>query len=66
MKIIFTKHSIIKLEHRKINRQFVLETIKNQEIIRQTYNFREELFKSYSKKNKGEYFGFNHALGCKT
>jgi len=42
MSIIFTKHLIIKLGQRKINRQFVIETIKNPHLTRLTYDFREE------------------------
>ena len=49
MRIIFTKHSIIKLEQRKINRQFVLETIKNPELVKLTYNYREELYRKFGK-----------------
>lgn len=49
MSIIFTKHFLIKLEQRKINRQFVLETIKNPSLIRPTYGFREELYKKFGK-----------------
>jgi hypothetical protein len=49
MQIIFTKHALIKLEHRKINRQFVLETVKNPELIRPTYNQRQELYRKFGK-----------------
>lgn len=46
----FTKHAITKLEQRKINKQFVLETIKNPELVRPSYNFREELYRRFNKK----------------
>lgn len=49
MLIIFSRHAIIKLEQRKINRQFVLETVKNPELIRPSYNYREELYRKFSK-----------------
>ena len=49
MLIIFTKHALIKLLQRKINRQFVLETIKNPDLTRPTYGFREELYKKFGK-----------------
>jgi len=49
MLIIFTKHAIIKLKQRKINRQFVLEVVKNPELIRPTYGFREELYRKFGK-----------------
>lgn len=48
MLIVFTKHLIIKLGQRKINRQFVLETIKNPDLVRPTYYFREELYKKFN------------------
>ena len=49
MSIIFTKHLIIKLGQRKINRQFVIETIKNPHLTRLTYDFREELYRKFGK-----------------
>ncbi len=49
MVIIFTKHLIIKLGQRKINRQFVIETIKNPDLIRPTYGLREELYRKFGK-----------------
>jgi len=47
MLIIFTKHLKIKLAQRKINRQFVLETIKNPHLIKPTYGLREELYRKF-------------------
>jgi len=47
--IIFTRHFRIKLEQRKINKQFVFETIKNPDLIRPSYSFREELYKKFGK-----------------
>ena len=49
MAIIFTKHLRIKLEQRKINKAFVLETIKNPDLTRPTYGFREELYRKFSR-----------------
>ena len=49
MRVIFTKHLIIKLGQRKINRQFVLETIRNPVLIRPTYGLREELYRKFGK-----------------
>ena len=49
MSIIFTRHLRIKLEQRKINRVFVLETIKNPDLVRPTYGLREELYRKFSK-----------------
>jgi len=49
MFIIFTKHFKIKLEQRKINRQFIVETIKNPDLTRPTYGLREELYRKFGK-----------------
>jgi len=49
MAVIFTKHLRIKLEQRKINRQFVFETIKSPNLTRPTYGFREELYRKFGK-----------------
>lgn len=49
MLVIFTKHALIKLEQRKINRQLVIETIKKPELIKPTYGFREELYRKFGK-----------------
>lgn len=49
MVIIFTKHLKIKLEQRKINRVFVIETIKSPDLIRPTYGLREELYRKFGK-----------------
>ena len=49
MLIIFSKHAILKLEQRKINKQFVLETIKSPELIRPSYNLKEELYRKFTK-----------------
>lgn len=49
MLIIFTRHAITKLGQRKINRQLVVETIKNPDLSRLSHSFREELYKKFSK-----------------
>ena len=49
MLIIFSRHAIIKLGQRKINKQFVLETVKSPDLIRPSYNYREELYKKFNK-----------------
>jgi len=49
MSIIFTKHFLIKLEQRNINKQFVIETIKNPNLIRPSYNLREEFYRKFGK-----------------
>ena len=49
MFIIFTKHFVIKLRQRKINKVFVLETIKNPGLTRPTYGLREELYRKFGK-----------------
>ena len=62
MLMIFTKHLRIKLKQRKINRQFVIETIKNSDLVRPAYGLREELYRKFGKyylkfiiKRKKEY-----------
>lgn len=62
MLIIFSRHALIKLEQRKINKQFVLETIRNPHLVRPSYGLREELYRKFAKnhlkvvvkKNKGK------------
>ena len=49
MAIIFSQHSIIKLKQRKINHQYIIETIDNPELIRPSYNHSQELFKKFNK-----------------
>ena len=49
MSIFFTKHFLKKLRQRKINKVFVLETIKKPDLVRPAYNFREELYKKFGK-----------------
>ena len=49
MLIIFSRHALVKLEQRKISRQFVIETIKNPQLLRPSYDFREELYKKFAK-----------------
>ena len=39
----------MKLEQRKIHKQFVFETIKNTQLIRPSYDFREELYRKFAK-----------------
>ena len=48
MLILFSRHAILKLEQRKITKQFVLETVKNPDLVRPTYDFREELYRKFS------------------
>ena len=49
MLIIFSRHALVKLEQRKISKQFVLETINNPELTRPSYGFRQELYRKFSK-----------------
>ena len=49
MLIIFSRHAVIKLEQRKINKQFVLETIKSPQLVRPSYGFRQELYRRFAK-----------------
>ena len=49
MLIIFSKHALIKLEQRKISKQFVIETIKKPQLTRPSYDFKEELYRKFAK-----------------
>ena len=49
MLIIFTKHALKKLQQRKIHKQFVHETIEKPDLVKQSYGFREELYKKFGK-----------------
>ena len=49
MLIVFSKHALIKLEQRNISKHFVIETVKNPQLIRPSYDFREELYKRFAK-----------------
>ena len=49
MLIIFSKHAVIKLEQRKINKQFVIETVNNPQLTRPSYGFRQELYRKFAK-----------------
>ena len=49
MLIVFSRHARIKLEQRKINKQFVIETVKAPQLIKPSYDFREELYRKFGK-----------------
>lgn len=49
MKIIFSKHAMVKLAQRKIRRSFVVEIVFHPDFTKPSYSFREERFKSFGK-----------------
>jgi hypothetical protein len=49
MLIIFSKHALLKLEQRKISKQFVLDTINKPELVRLSYGFKEELYRKFTR-----------------
>lgn len=51
MKIVFSKHALLKLQQRDLNKDKILETITNPDFIQPSYNFRESRFKLYSKNH---------------
>lgn len=51
MKIIFSKHSLLKIEHRGLEKSKVLETVEFPDFIQPSYNFREERYRLYSKNH---------------
>ena len=51
MKIVFSKHALLKLGQRELNKDKILETILNPDFVQPSYSFRESRFKLYSKNH---------------
>jgi hypothetical protein len=49
MKIIFSKHALLKVQQRGLDKVKVIETILNPDFIQPSYNFRESRFRLYEK-----------------
>ena len=49
VKIVFSNHALIKISQRKLLKPLVVETIKNPDFIKPSYNFREERYKKIKK-----------------
>jgi len=51
MKIVFSKHALLKISHRGLDRKKVLETVAFPDFIEPSYNFREERYRLYAKNH---------------
>lgn len=51
MKIVFSKHALLKINHRGLEKDKVLETIEHPDFIQPSYNFREERYRLYRKNH---------------
>jgi hypothetical protein len=51
MKIVFSKHAILKLEHRGLDKTKILETVIQPDFIQPSYSFREERYRLYTKNH---------------
>jgi hypothetical protein len=51
MKIVFSKHALIKLEHRGLEKSRILETVEYPDFIQPSYNFREERYRLYTRNH---------------
>jgi hypothetical protein len=51
MKIIFSKHALLKINHRNLHKVQIIETIKYPDFTQPSYNFREERYRLYTKNH---------------
>jgi hypothetical protein len=51
MKIVFSKHSLLQIKQRDLDKAKVLATIEQPDFIEPTYNFREERYRMYAKNH---------------
>lgn len=51
MKIVFSKHALLKLHQRELDKSKIIETILRPDFIQPGYSFREARFKLYSKNH---------------
>jgi hypothetical protein len=51
MKIVFSKHALLKIGHRGLEKNKVLETIERPDFVQPSYNFREERYRLYRKNH---------------
>jgi len=49
MNIIFSDHSLIKINQRKILKTLISKVVQNPDFIRPSYGFREERYKKFNK-----------------
>lgn len=51
MKIVFSKHSLLQIKQRELDRVKVLATIVRPDFVEPSYNFREERYKLFVKNH---------------
>ncbi len=51
MKIVFSKHSLLQIKQRDLDKTKILATIEHPDFIEPSYNFREERYKLYAKNH---------------
>ncbi len=51
MKITFSKHSLLKIGQRELDKVKILETVMYPDFIKPSYNFREERYRQYTKNH---------------
>ena len=51
MKIVFSKHSLLQIKQRDLDKMKVLATIEKPDFVEPSYNFREERYKLYTKNH---------------
>ena len=51
MKIVFSKHALLKIRHRDLDKDRIRETVEHPDFIKPSYNFREERYRLYVKNH---------------
>ncbi len=51
MKIVFSKHSLLQIKQRDLDKAKVFATIEQPDFVEPTYNFREERYRLYAKNH---------------
>jgi|GEM_PF-1698798 len=51
MKLTFSKHSLLKMSQRDLDKVKILETVMYPDFIKPSYNFREERYRLYTKNH---------------
>ena len=51
MKIVFSKHALLMLRHRGLDKVKILETVVLPDFIQPSYSFREERYRLYTKNH---------------
>ncbi len=51
MKIVFSKHSLLQIKQRELDKVKVLATVEHPDFVEPSYNFREERYRLYEKNH---------------